>query len=228
VDVAAPPVIALARSPSRGVEVVLARGRLPATLLFVVAATLVSALVAVRVATETNVDALFLPETRHPAVSAMIQTLGTERTAVILYLVQRSFDAVVVATAITPLFVWLLGSSAVHAAARLAGVRRPYLPILVLFGYAAALTLIPASAARLALGVDRGIGPALAQLVEIACLAWLAVILYRGVRAHYAVGRNAAIRILLVALVFFYLVPLAFILLTAVAIVIAAVWLGYF
>ncbi|SRR5712692_6008734 len=224
----ADPFVALARSPSHGAPVVLARGTLPVALLFVIAATLVSALVAVRMATESNVDELFLPETRHPAVTAMIQTLGTERTAVILYLVQRTFDAAVVATAITPLFIWLLGSSAVHAAARLAGVRRPYLPILVLFGYAAALTLIPSSAAHLALGFDRGVGAQLAQLVELVCFVWLAVLAYRGVRAHYEVGQNAAIRILLVALLLFYLVPLAFIVLAAVAIVVAALVLGYF
>jgi len=228
VDVAETPIVALARSPSRGAGVVLSRGSLPRAILFVIAATAVSSLVAVRVATETNIDEIFLPETRHPAVTAMIETLGTERTAVVIYLVQRSFDAVVVATAVTPLFIWLLGSSAVHAAARMQGARRPYMPILVLFGYAAALTLVPASAARLLLGVEPGAGSQLAQLVEIASLVWFAIIAYRGVRAHYAVDKNAAIRILVIALVLFYLVPIAVIVLTAVGIIVAALLLGYF
>ena len=38
------------------------------------------------------------------ATQAMIETLGPERTAVVVYLVQSSFDAVLIATAITPLF----------------------------------------------------------------------------------------------------------------------------
>src|SRR5712692_1576511 len=63
----ADPFVALARSPLHGAPVVLARGTLPVALLFVIAATLVSALVAVRMATESNVDELFLHETRDHA-----------------------------------------------------------------------------------------------------------------------------------------------------------------
>ena len=158
----------------------------------------------------------------------MLQTLGTERTAVVLYLVQRSFDAVLVATAVTPIFVWLLGSSAVQASARLAGIRRPYLPLLVFFAYAAALTLIPANAATLVLGTGATVGAQIAQLVGLACLVWLGVIAYRGVRAYYAVDQRQATRILVVALVLFYLVPLILIVGAAVSIIVAAVVLGYF
>ena len=50
----------------------------------------------------------------------------------------------------------------------------------------------------------------------------------RGVRAHYGVEKNAAIRILVIALVLFYLVPIAVIMLTAVGIIVAALLLGYF
>src|SRR6266511_102021 len=150
--------LALARSPSAGVPVVLARGRVLTAFLFVVAATCVSALVAVRLSSETNIDQLFLPETRHPVITAMLITLGTERTAVLIYLAQRSFDAVVAATAVTPFFVWILGSTAVHASARLAHVRRPFVPILVLFGYAAGLTLVPATGATLVFGVGSETG----------------------------------------------------------------------
>ena len=222
------PIVALARSPSRGAPIVLTRGRLLSAVLLVFAATLVSGLGAVRISGETYLDDLFFGATRHPLITAMLQTLGTERTAVIIYLIQRSFDAVLVATAVTPIFVWLLGSSAVQASALLAGIRRPYLPLLVLFGYAAALTLIPANAATLLLGTGSTFGAQIAQLVSVACLAWLAVIAYRGVRAYYEVDRAGATRILLVAVVLFYLVPLIIIVGAAVAIIVAAVVLGYF
>ncbi|MEP6693508.1 MAG: hypothetical protein ABJB39_02570 [Chloroflexota bacterium] len=227
-DLSQEPILALARSPSVGAPIVLARGRLLSAVLLVLAATLVSGLGAVRISSETFVDDLFLGATRHPLVTAMLQALGTERTAVVIYLVQRSFDAVLVATAVTPLFVWLLGSSAVQASARLSGIRRPYLPLLVFFGYAAALTLIPANVATLVFGSGATVGAQIAQLIGLACLVWLGVIAYRGVRAYYAVDQGRATRILVVALVLFYLVPLIIIVGAAVSIIIAAVVLGYF
>jgi hypothetical protein len=228
VDLSQEPILALARSPSAGAPIVLARGRLLSAVLLVLAATLVSGLGAVRISGETYLDDLFFGATRHPLVTALLQTLGTERTAVVVYLVQRSFDAVLVATAVTPIFVWLLGSSAVQASARLAGIRRPYLPLLVLFGYAAALTLIPANAATLILGTGATLGAQIAQLIGLACLVWLLVIAYRGVRVYYAVDQRHATRILVVALVLFYLVPLILIVGAAVSIIVAAVVLGYF
>ncbi len=227
-DLSQEPLLALARSPSAGAPIVLARGRLFSAVLLVLAATCVSALGAVRMSGETFGDDLFLGATRHPLVTVMLQTIGTERTAVVIYLVQRSFDAVLVATAVTPVFVWLLGSSAVQASARLAGIRRPYLPLLVFFGYAAALTLIPANAATLALGTGPAVGSQIAQLIGLACLVWLGVIAYRGVRAYYAVDPRHATRILVVALVLFYLVPLMVIVGAAISIIVAAVMLGYF
>jgi hypothetical protein len=227
-DLSREPLLALARSPSSGAPIVLARGRLLSAVLLVLAATCVSALGAVRISGETFVDDIFLGATRHPLVTAMLQTIGTDRTAVVIYLVQRSFNAVVVATAVTPIFVWLLGSSAVQASARLAGIRRPYLPLLVFFGYAAALTLIPANAATLALGTGATVGSQVAQLIGLACLVWLGVIAYRGVRAYYAVDQRHATRILVVALVLFYLVPLMVIVGAAISIIVAAVMLGYF
>ena len=222
------PIVALARSPSAGAAVVLARGRLLSAVLLVLAATLVSGLGAVRISGETYLDDLFYGATRHPLITAMLQTLGTERTAVVIYLMQRSFDAILVATAVTPIFVWLLGSSAVQASARLAGIRRAYLPLLVLFGYATALTLIPANAATLILGTGPTVGAQLAQIIGVVCLAWLGVIAYRGVRAYYSVDQSGATRILVVALVLFYLVPLILIVAAAVSIIVAAVILGYF
>ena len=227
-DLSREPILALARSPSAGAPIVLARGRLLSAVLLVLAATCVSALGAVRLSSETYLDDLFFGATRHPLVSAMLEALGTDRTAVVVYLVQRSFDAVLVATGVTPIFVWLLGSSAVQASARLAGIRRPYLPLLVFFGYAAALTLIPANVATLVLGTGATIGAQIAQLIGLACLVWLLVIAYRGVRAYYAVDPSHATRILVVALVLFYLVPLILIVGAAVSIIVAAVVLGYF
>ena len=227
-DLSREPLLALARSPSAGTPIVLAHGRLLSAVLLVLAATCVSGLGAIRISGETYLDDLFFGATRHPVISAMLQTLGTERTAVVVYLVQRSFDAVLVATAVTPIFVWLLGSSAVQASARLAGIRRPYLPLLTFFGYAAALTLIPANAATLALGTGATLGAQAAQLIGLACLVWLAVIAYRGVRSYYAVDQRGATRILIVALVLFYLVPLILIVGAAVSIIVAAVILGYF
>ncbi|MEX2046192.1 MAG: hypothetical protein WEE03_03445 [Chloroflexota bacterium] len=227
-DLSREPILALARSPSAGAPVVLARGRLLSAALLVLAATCVSALGAVRVSGETYLDDLFYGATRHPVITAMLETIGTERTAVLVYLMQRSFDAILVATAVTPIFVWLLGSSAVQASARLAGIRRPYLPLLVLFGYAAALTLIPANAASLAFGTGATVGAQVAQLLGLACLAWFGVIAYRGVRAYYVVDQARATRILVIALVLFYIVPLMLIVGAAVSIIVAAVVLGYF
>lgn len=191
-------------------------------------ATVTSTLVAARVGSETDVNELFFAGTRQPLVQAMIDSLGPQRTAVVLYLVQRSFDAVVIATAFTPLFYWLLGSTAIHASARLAGQRQPFGPILLLFAYAAPLTLVPASLATLALGVGKGVGPQLATLVGYVCLGWFLLIAFRAIQAHYRVDRDRALRILVVAVVLFYLVPLALIVLAAVAIVIAALVLEYF
>src|SRR5438128_802962 len=96
-DLSREPILALARSPRAGAPVVLARGRLLSAVLLVFAATCLSALGAVRVSSETYIDDLFLGATRHPLVTAMLETLGTERTAVVIYLVQRSFEALVVA-----------------------------------------------------------------------------------------------------------------------------------
>jgi hypothetical protein len=219
---------ALARSPRAGVARVLAQPSAWMALGLMALATVTSTLVAARVGSETDVNDLFFAGTRQPLVQAMIDSLGPQRTAVVLYLVQRSFDAVVVATAFTPLFYWLLGSTAIHASARLAGSRPPFTPILLLFAYAAPLTLVPASLATLALGVGKGVGPQLATVIGYVCLGWLLFIAFRAIQAHYGVDRDRAVRVLIVAVVLFYLVPLVLIVLAAVAIVIAALVLEYF
>ena len=191
-------------------------------------ASVASAMAASRVAEATNVNDLFFAETRQPWVQTLIDQLGPERTAVVLYLIQRSFDAVIIATAISPLFVWLLGSSAIHASARIAGIRRPYGPFLVFFAYATALTLVPASLATLALGAGQARGASIAGAIGWACLLWLGVLAFRAIQSHYAVSADKAARILVIAIVLFYVVPLVLIVLAAVSIVIAAIVLDYF
>jgi len=218
----------LARSPRAGVSAVLARPSALLAFALMVLASLTSTFAAVRIGNETDVNALFFAGTREPAVQAMIDALGAQRAAVVLYLVQRTFDAIVFATAISPLFYWLLGSTAIHASARIAGIRRPYWPILLLFAYATALTLIPANLATLALGVGRGVGPQLASLAGIVCIGWLLLIALRAIEVHYGVPRDRAVRILVVAVVFFYLLPLVLIVAAAVSIIVAAVILQYF
>src|SRR5207245_4003848 len=68
-------------------------------------------------------DLIVFGSTRSAIVDTLLVAIGVERTAVLVYVLQRSFDALVVAAAITPIFLWLLGSSAIHAAARFRGVR---------------------------------------------------------------------------------------------------------
>ena len=223
-----PALVTLARSPRGGVRAVLDHGSALLAFLLLTVASVASALSATRIAQATDVNELFFAETRQPWVQTLIDSLGPDRTAVILYLVQRSFDALIVATAFSPIFVWLLGSSAIHASARFAGVRRPYLPLLVLFAYATALTLIPANLATLVLGAGEGTGPRVASLIGWACLFWLGLIAFRAVEAHYTVRGDQAFRILAIAVVFFYFVPLVVIVLAAVAIVVAALVLNYF
>ncbi len=218
----------LARSPRAGIERVLARPSALLAFLLLVVATLTSALVAVRLGGEADPNDLYFAGTRSTFVQAMIDSLGPQRTAVVLYLVQRSFDAVIVATAFSPLFYWLLGSTAVHAAARVAGARRPFAPLLLAFAYITALTLVPANLVTLGLGVGKGVGPQIAQLVSVACLIWLLVLAHRAIQAHYVVSGERALRILIVAVVVFYLVPLVLIVVAAVAIIVAAVVLEYF
>ena len=221
------PLSALARSPRRGVPLVLARGNGFIGLFLVAVTTALSTTVAYRTLSETSVNDLFFGPTRHPFVAFMLDALGRDRTSVIVYLVQRSFEAVVTATALSPFFVWLLGSTAVHASARFAGIRRPFAPLFVLFAYATALTLVPADAATLALG-DIPAAASIASLIGLVCLAWLGLIVYRGIEVHYGVPGARAFRILVVAVVLFYLVPLALIVLAALGIVLAAIVLGYF
>jgi len=173
------------------------------------------------------IAAILYGDQRSSAVTALIDVLGRERTAVVLYLVERSWDAVLILTAVAPAFYWLLGSTAVHAAARLRARRRPHRPMLVLLGYAVALTRIPADLAGLLFGSGRGAGPQLAELIGTLSLILLGVITWRGIQAQYGLGRGPAFRILLLAVLLFYAVPFVVIVLAVIALVIAAIALGY-
>ena len=91
--------------------------------------------------------------TRSSFVDTLIAAIGVDRTTVLVYMLERSFDVLVVASAITPLFLWLLGSSAMHAAARIRGIRgHAYLPMIVLFAYAEVGYQVPTSTAGILFG----------------------------------------------------------------------------
>jgi len=214
--------IALARSPRLGVAAVLARGTLLAAAGLVLLSTAIALVEAARFADAVPVDSVVFGEGRSAAITALINTLGRDAAALVVYLFQQAYGWLILATGLTPLFIWILGSTAVQAAARLGGVRAPFVPMLVLFGYATALTRIPADVFGLVLPRS-----GLAQLVGTATLLWLAFIVFRAIEAHYGMLGGRAITTLIVAAVFFYLVPLALIVLAAVAIIIAAIVLDY-
>ena len=193
----------------------------------VLAATAVAAVNAARFAADVPVAGILYGDTRSPAIVSLIDTLGRDRAAIIGYLIEQVWAALVVVTAFSPLFVWLLGSTAVHAAARIDGMRRPLRPMLIFFGYATALTRIPADGAAALLGSGQSAGAPVAQLIGTACLLWLAVIVWRAIEIHYALPPGRAAIVFLIAVVLFYLVPLALIVSAGIAILIAAIVLDY-
>ena len=205
----------------------LATGRLPVALGLVVVSTLVAAVSAARFAGDVPVSSVLYGADRSPVIATLIDTLGVDRTAVISYLIEQAWTAVIVVTAFSPLLVWVLGATAVQAAARLDGIRRPFGPMFVFFGYATALTRIPADGAAAILGSGKAAGAPLAQLIGTVCLGWLAFLLWRAIEAHYALAPMRAAIVLLIAVVVFYLVPLALIVAAAIAILVAAIVLDY-
>lgn len=220
--------LALARSPRAGVAAVLARGRLLVAIAGVATATAIAALASARFANEVRVEDVVFGPRRTPLVGALVDLLGVDLAATVVLLVERSFPYLVLATAFTPVFVWVLGATAVHAAAGLRDARAPFRPYFTLFGYATALARIPADGAAVLLG-GRGAAEAqLAQLVGLVSLGWLALVAWRGVVEHYGTAGERALTILALALALFYLVPLALIVVAAAAVVAAALWLGYF
>ena len=202
------------------VDRILRSGSLLAAVVLMAAATVLAAAAAARFAESVPFEDIVYGERRNPAITALLDSLGREYTAVIVYLLQRSWSALIVVTALTPLFFWVLGSSAVHAAARLAGVRGPFGPLFVLFGYASAMARIPADLATLFL-------PALAGAIGGLTTLGFGAMAWHALQAHYGLTGQRAVTTLLVALVLFYAVPLAVILGAVVAILIAAVVLEY-
>lgn len=218
--------LALLTSPRSAAPRVLGEGRLLVAALLVAAATGLSVLRAVLFASDVAVEEVMFGPGRSPAVGMLLDVLGRDMTSVVLYLFQSSWTALLAVGALAPALVWALGSTAVHAAARLKGIRRPFLPMLVLFGYAVGVTRPAADLAELAAGAQ-GPAAALAQLVGSAATIWLGVIVWHAARAHYDLPGGRALTLLIVALVLFYLVPITLILLALVAILVAAVVLEY-
>ncbi len=217
----------LARSPRAGAAaVVQGGGLLPATLL-VAAATVIAGAHAARFASEVSVEDIAFGPDRSPLISTLLATLGRDLTSVVVYVIERAWDSLLVATALAPLLIWILGATAIHAAARLGGAPQRFRPILVLVGHATGLTRPAADLAGLAFG-SRGAGAALAQAVGTLAVVWLGVLLWQGIRTHYGVSGGKALTILLVALALFYLAPLTAILLAVIAVLAAAVVLEYF
>lgn len=184
------------------------------------AATVLAAAAAARFAQAVPFEDIVYGERRNPAITALLDALGRDYTAVIVYLLQRSWTALVAATALTPLFFWVLGATAVHAAARIAHARAPFLPVFILFGYASAVARVPADLATLFV-------PALAGAIGGLTTLGFGVMAWHALQAHYGLPAQRAVTTLLIALVLFYLVPLALIVGAVVAILVAAIVLEY-
>jgi hypothetical protein len=190
-------------------------------------AMLFSTLSAYRLSQTVHVDDIVFGPTRSAIVDTLLLAIGVERTAVLVYVLQRSFDALVIAAALTPIFLWLLGSSAIHAAARFRGLRgRPYLPLLVLFGYAELVYQLPTSLAGI-LFAGSPLTP-IADVVSVVMLVWLAFVVHRAIELHYGVSGDQATAIFILGGLAFYLLPLILIGVLLVAIVVAAAVLEYF
>jgi hypothetical protein len=182
---------------------------------------------AYRLSRTVSVEDIVFGPTRSAVIDSLIVAIGVERTSVLVYMLQRSFDALVVAAALTPIFLWLLGSSAMHAAARLRGVRgHPFLPLLVLFAYAELIYQVPTSLAGILLS-GTPVAP-IADAISLVMLVWFALVVYRGIELHYGVSGDRALAIFLIGGLAFYLLPIILIGAALVAIVIAAAILQYF
>lgn len=216
----------LALRPALGVRRVLEEGRLGWAAAAVVAACAIAAANVARLAATTSVEDLVYGPERLALVDHAIGTLGVTRTAVLVFVMERAWGAALVLTAAAPLFVWLLGATALHAAAVLAEARRQFRRFLVFFGYATALVLVPAGVASLLLEADpRSTAAALSRGIGAALLAWLAFLTYRAVREHYAVGPSRAVTIILIAVALFYVAPLLLIVAALASVVVAAILL---
>lgn len=199
---------------------VLASPRPVPALLLVALATALAAIAALRQSAAVPFEEVVYGDRRSPAITALLDALGRDRTAVVVYLLERSWPALVAVTALTPVLFWTLGSTAVHAAARLSGRRRPFGPLFVLFAYGAALARIPTDLTALAV-------PAIAGVVGAVTTVAFGVMAWSALQAHHGLPPQRAFTTLLVAIVLFYVIPLAVIVAAVVAILVAAVVLEY-
>jgi hypothetical protein len=216
----------LARDPRTGVREILASGSPFTALILVGLATAIAALNAARIGSEVSVQEIMFGERRSAAVDILVCGLGRDLTAVVLHLFERTWTWILVASALGPVFIWLLGATAIHASAALNGVGRPLGPMFVLHGYATGLMRPIADGIALALG-PRGPGAGIAGVIGGLAVLWLGVIVWQGIRAYYGVSGGKGLTVLVVALVLFYLVPLALIFLSVGGIVAAAVVLEF-
>lgn len=198
----------------------LSSGRLAIALALMAVATALAMAIALRFAAAVPFEDVVYGERRSPAISALLGSLGRERTAVIVYLLERSWTALVIATGLTPLLLWVLGSTAVQAAARLSGSGAPFRPLFILFGYAVALARIPADLASLAVPAAAGLAGALGA-------AMLGLVAWSSLQQHHGLVPQRATTTLVIAMALFYVVPLALIVAAVVAIVVAAIVLEY-
>ena len=183
-------------------------------------ATALAVAAALRFAAAVPFEDVVYGERRSPVIAALLESLGRERTAVVVYLLERSWTALLTVTALTPLFLWILGSTAVHAAARLAGSRRAFLPLFTLFGYAAALARIPADLATLVV-------PAVAGAIGAATTVGFGAVAWSALQQHHGLAPQRALTTLVIAVALFYVIPLALIAAAVIAILVAAIVLEY-
>lgn len=218
---------ALVAHPREGARGVLAEGRLAVGSVAVLLACAVASLNVSRFAAAVPFEQVVYGPERSPVVGALLESIGTARTAVLVYLGERVWAAALVLTALGPLVVWLLGSSAVLAAAALVARGPRVGRFFVYAGYATALALLPSSLAALAFEADPRAPLAVAsRLLGLGLFLWLGFLFYRGIQSCFQVRAGRALAILVVAAGLFYLVPLVLILVATTAIVIAAMLLG--
>jgi hypothetical protein len=212
--------------PDSAVPAVLAEGKLLVGFAAIAIACAVAALDTTRFAAAMTVADLVYGAERAPAITLLLQTLGTARTAVVVYLVEQVWSGVLIVTAAGPVLAWILGASAVHAAARIASAGRPFGRFNVFAAYATAAALSLSGISTFVFEADpRSPLAFIGRVITFGLVLWLGSLYYRAIRAYYGVARSRAATILIVAVGLFYLVPLLLIVVAVVAIVAAAILL---
>ena len=93
--------LAVLLSPRRFADWALRTGTFPQALVFIGLAMAFSIVGAYRLATTIRVEDLVFGPTRSSFVDTLIAAIGVDRTTVLVYMLERSFDVLVVASAIT-------------------------------------------------------------------------------------------------------------------------------